>query len=106
MKRLQTADGFVHVRQTEQSEHDDNESGQRAHERDQPEGSVAGDGKGEPDDVGFARAPVAVKNGGGARRVDVARTLNVSCDQFTYLKRGTSRDEGGHSARADLRFAL
>src|SRR6266566_6161113 len=44
-----------------------NERGEHAHQGDEPERCVAGNGKSETDDVGFARAPVAVKNRGRAR---------------------------------------
>jgi len=54
--------------------------GEDAHEGDEPERGITGDGEGEADDVGFARTPVAVKNRGGTRRVDVARTLNARWD--------------------------
>ena len=62
-----------------------NERGEDAHQGDEPERGVASDSKGEADDVGFARAPVAVKNRGCARNVDVARTLNVGWDHFSRL---------------------
>ena len=70
--RIQAADDHVV---------DPDERGQHAHQRDQPERSVAGDGKRKTDDVGLARAPVAVKNRGRAFPVDIARTLNIRCDQ-------------------------
>ncbi len=57
-----------------------NERGEDAHQGDQPERSVASNGEGETDDVGFARTPVAVQNRGRTRRIHVARTLNVGGD--------------------------
>src|SRR5437879_2641757 len=81
--RIKTADDHV-VEPDERSEH--------AHRRDEPERSVTGNSKGEPNDIGFARAPVTVKNGGGARNIDVARTLNVSRDQLFFIDEAISRD--------------
>ncbi len=66
---------------------DADERGENAHRRDEPERGIAGDGKGEADDVGFARAPVAVKNRGRARNIDIARALNVSWNQIFIPKR-------------------
>src|SRR5207249_7922330 len=68
-----------------------NERGEDAHQGDQPERSVTSDGEGETDDVGFARAPVAVQNRGGARCVHVARTLDVGWYQLIRPKRGGAR---------------
>src|SRR5207253_5245029 len=68
-----------------------NERGEHAHQGDEPERCVAGDGEGEANDIGFARAPVAVKNRRRARNIDVARTLNVGCYQLIRLKRGWPR---------------
>src|ERR1700694_1377286 len=56
------------------------ERGEHAHRGDEPKRRVPSDGKSKANDVGFARAPIAVKNRGGARRVYVARTLNVGWD--------------------------
>src|SRR5439155_10010599 len=80
--RIKTADDHVV---------DADERGKDAHERDEPERGVPGDGEGETDDVGFACAPVAVKNRGCARHIHVARTLNGSWYQFFDSKRGSTR---------------
>src|SRR5438552_11698569 len=91
--RIKTADDHV-VEPDERSEH--------AHRRDEPERSVTGNSKGETDDVGFARAPVTVKNGGGARNIDVARALDVSWDQLFLINEAVSRDECLTSAGVDF----
>ena len=70
---------------------DADERSENAHCGDQPERGVTGHGKGEADDVSFARAPIAVQDGGRARRVDIARTLDVAWYQFLRLKRGDAR---------------
>ncbi len=57
---------------------DADQGGQQAHGGDEPEGTVAADGKGQADDVGLAGAPVAIENGGGAGRIDVARPSGVT----------------------------
>src|SRR6266480_300783 len=80
--RIKTADD--HVVEADQR-------GEHAHQGDEPERCVAGDGEGEANDIGFARAPVAVKNRRRARNIDVARTLNVGCYQLIRLKRGWPR---------------
>ena len=68
---------------------DPDERGQNAHRGDQPERRVAADGKSQADDVGFARAPVAVQNRGRARHIYIARSLNVGWDQI--LRSGQKR---------------
>src|SRR5436305_6779442 len=80
--RIKTADD--HVVEADQR-------GEHAHQGDEPERCVARDGKGEANDIGLARAPVAVKNRGRARNIDVARTLNVGCYQLIRLKRSWPR---------------
>src|SRR5947207_4267416 len=67
---------------------DADEGGQHAHRGNQPERSVTSDGKREPDDVGFASAPVAVKNCSRALPIDITRSLNVGWYQLSRLKRG------------------
>src|SRR5437879_842363 len=74
--RIKTADDHV-VEPDERSE--------QAHRRDEPERSVTGNSKGEPNDIGFARTPVTVKNGGGARNIDGSRTLNGRRDQLFLI---------------------
>ena len=59
---------------------DPDERGQDAHRRDQPERGVAGDSERQPNDVGLARAPVAVENRGRALPIHIARPLNVCRD--------------------------
>src|SRR6266487_567115 len=68
--------------------------GEHAHGRDEPERCVTGDGECETNDVGFARAPIAVKNRGRARHIDIARTPNVGWNQnYLFGNGATSRDE-------------
>src|SRR5678809_357870 len=45
---------------------DADERGKHAHERDEPEGGVTGNGEGETNNVGLARAPIAIKDRGRA----------------------------------------
>src|SRR5438309_8178535 len=71
--RIKAADDHV-VEADECSEH--------AHRRDQPKRTVAGDSERKPNDVGLARSPVAVQNGGRAFPIDIARTLNVGWYQL------------------------
>src|SRR2546426_11174561 len=71
-----------------------NERGEHAHQGDEPERCVASDSKGEAYDIGFARAPIAVKNRSRARNIDVARTLNVGCYQLIRLKRANLARRG------------
>src|SRR3954452_2173000 len=61
---------------------DPNQRDEHAHQRDQPERSIAGHRESEANDIGFARTPVAVKNCSRARHIDIARTLNISCYQL------------------------
>src|SRR5947207_12885294 len=83
---------------------DPDERSQNAHRGDQPERRVAADRERQADDVRFAGAPVPVQNRGRARDVDVARSLNVSCDQFasTPNRSGVVRRRGPTSARAGI----
>src|SRR6266480_6578840 len=69
---------------------DPNQRDEHAHQRDQPERSIAGHGESEADDIGFARAPVAVKNRSRARHINITRTLNVSCYQLDSTQRRRS----------------
>src|SRR6267143_4787792 len=77
---------------------DPNQRNEHAHQRDQPERSVTGNGKGETDHVGFARAPVAVQDRGRARHIDIARPLNVGWYQLinSTQNEADSRDEAPH----------
>src|SRR5947208_1150078 len=70
---------------------DADQRGQHAHCGDQPKRSVARNGERQADDVGFARAPVAVQNCGRALPIDIARSLNVGWYQLSRLKRGFAR---------------
>ena len=58
-----------------------------AHRRDQPKGGITADRKREADDIGLARAPVAIKNRGRARHIDIARSFNVGRYQKLRKKR-------------------
>ena len=71
---------------------DADESGEHAHRGDQPERSVTGDGKGESDDVGFARAPIPVENRSRAWHVDIARPPDIGWDHAA-LRRGFSMNQ-------------
>ena len=62
---------------------DPDERRQDAHRGDQPKRGVTADGERQPNDVRFARSPVAVENRRRPRNVDVARTFNVGCDHIT-----------------------
>src|SRR6266487_1033012 len=79
---IKTADDHV-VEADECSEH--------AHRRDQPKRSVACDSERKPNDVGLARAPIAVQNRRRALPVHIARSLNVCCYQLIRLKRSVTR---------------
>src|SRR6266404_4261323 len=79
---IQAADDHI-VEAHECSEH--------AHRRDQPERSVTGDGERKPNDVGLARAPIAIKNCRRALPVHIARSLNVCWYQLIRLKRSVTR---------------
>jgi len=57
---------------------DAHQGGEQAHGGDEPERAVAGDGKRQPDDIGFAGAPVAVENGRRPRGIHVARPFRVA----------------------------
>src|SRR6184192_3615288 len=70
------------------------ERGQNAHRGDQPKRCVTRDGESESDDVGFARAPIAIENGGRALPIDIARSLNVGWYQLIRLKRGAFARRG------------
>ena len=79
-----------------------NERGEHAHQGDEPERCVAGDGKRETDDVGFARTPVAVQNRRRPPPIDIAWSLNVGWYQLIRLKRGGTRDEAPHFKRSRI----
>src|SRR5438045_3831214 len=83
---------------------DPDERGENTHRCDQPERRVATHRERQADDVRFAGAPVPVQNRGRARDIDVARSLNVSCDQFALTpNRGSVvRRRGPTSARAGI----
>ena len=68
---------------------DAHQRGEHAHRGGEPKRAVSSDGKGEADDVGFARAPVAIENGGGTRRVYVSRPIgrNRNHSNSTQLSR-------------------
>src|SRR5437660_5842524 len=80
--RIQAADDHV-VEADECSEH--------AHRSDQPERSVTGDRERKPNDVGLARAPIAVKNRRRALPIHIARSLNVCWYQLIRLNRSVTR---------------
>src|SRR5207302_6107985 len=72
-----------------------------------PERSVTCDGEGEADDVGFARAPVAVQNRRRALPIDIARPLNVRRYQLIRLKQSALARRGASlQAESDLRHPL
>src|SRR6266700_5141150 len=77
---------------------------QHAHGSDEPERCVTGDCESEANDVGFARAPVTIKNRGRARHIDIARTPDVGWNQdYLIRKRGHLARRGRPtSARAGL----
>ena len=52
--------------------------GQHADRQDDRQRRKAGRDEGEADDVGLARAPIAVEQRGGALPIDVARTMDAS----------------------------
>src|SRR5437870_11678158 len=82
---------------------DADEGGQHAHRGNQPERSVTCDGEGEADDVGFARAPVAVQNRGRALPTDITRSLDVSWYQLVSTQNeARSRDESPHFKRSRI----
>src|SRR6266568_5527875 len=85
--RIQAADDHVV---------DADKGGENAHRGDEPERGITADGKGKADDVGFARAPIAVKNRSRAGYIDIARTLNVGWYQFFDSNEAASRDEALH----------
>src|ERR1700730_12792457 len=62
--RIMPADGHV-IHADERHQH--------AHGQDQPERAVAGYRESQANDVGFARAPIAVENRSSSRRVDITR---------------------------------
>src|SRR5256885_9753167 len=67
----------VRIQSTDDDVVDPDQCGQQAHQGDEPKRGVAGNGKGESDDVGFAGAPIPVKDRGSALPIDVTRPLNV-----------------------------
>jgi hypothetical protein len=72
-----------------------------------PKRTVHRQRKRDTDDVGFARAPIAIQQGGRAFPIDIARTLNVVWYQLVRLKRGASRDEASQPSRSRVsRHAL
>src|SRR5438067_6942542 len=73
---------------------DPDERREHAHRGDQPKRCVPRDCERQPDDIGFARPPVPVQNRGRARNVDVARSLNVGCDQMVTRTRRTLARRG------------
>src|SRR5437762_60700 len=82
---------------------DPDQRGQDAHRCDQPKRCVTSDGKREPDDVGFASAPVAVKNRGRALPIDITRSLDVSWYQLVSTQNeARSRDEAPHFKRSRI----
>src|SRR5436190_2182013 len=87
---------------------DADQRGQHAHRRDQPKRRVTRDRKCETDDIGLARAPVAVQNGRRAFPIDIARTFNVGWYQLinSTQNEAHSRDEALHFAESDLRHPL
>src|SRR5256714_10729766 len=81
---------------------DPDERGQHAHRGDEPKRGVTGDGKGETDDVGFARSPVAVQNRPRALPIDIARSLNVGWYQVIDSNKAISRDEAPSFKRSRI----
>src|SRR5207248_2372056 len=63
----------------------------KAHQGDEPEGGVTGDGEGKTHDVGLARAPVAVQDRRRAFPIDVAWTLNAGRYQLLQFQRSDTR---------------
>src|SRR2546423_10145425 len=91
----------VRIEATDDHVIDPNQRDEHAHKGDEPERGVVGDGEGEADDIGFARAPIAVKNRSRARHIDIARSLNVGCYQLIWTQtRRPSRDEAPHLSRS------
>src|SRR5947207_8105559 len=70
---------------------DADERGQHAHQRDEPEGGVTCDGEGKTDDVGLARAPIAIQDRSRAFPIDIARTLNAGRYQLLQFQRSVTR---------------
>ena len=67
------------------------QSGQRADRENDWQRRKTGGQKRQTDDVGFARAPIAVKQRGGAFPIDVPRTMDcaaLSNDQISHLAWG------------------
>src|ERR1043166_833721 len=80
---------------------DADEGSENTHRRDQPKGSVTGNRESQSDDVGLARAPIAIENSGRARHIHVARTLDVCCYHLiTTQTRRRSRDEPPHCSES------
>src|SRR5437867_11501300 len=69
--RVKTADDHVI---------DADERGQHTHQGDEPEGGVTCNGEYKTDDVGLARAPIAVEDRSGPFPIDIAWTFNVGRD--------------------------
>ena len=86
---------------------DADQRGQNAHRCDQPKRSVTGDRESETDDVGFARAPIAVQDRRRALPIDIARSLNVRRYQLIRLKQSALARRGALlQAESDLRHPL
>src|SRR5438067_5258254 len=66
---------------------DADECGQHTHQRDEPEGGVTCDGEGKTDDVGLARAPIAVED----NRIKQAVSRNIGEDK----SRAKRLEQGG-----------
>ena len=74
------------------------DGGQDADRENDGERREAGGDEGEADNVGLARAPVAVEQGGGALPVDVARTVNARGERKISHGRWSGDSSGrGHS---------
>src|SRR2546423_1456202 len=94
---------FAEIWQTETAKHDNDERGQHTHQVDEPERTISRDRKGESNDVGLARAPIAVQNRRRPFPIDVARTFDVRCDQFVNSTKATPRDEAPYSTAVAYR---
>ena len=74
---------------------DADQAGQRADRENDRQRRKSRREKREPDDVGLARAPVAVKQRGRAFPIHIARPLNVGWDQyFSCIKRSALARRG------------
>src|SRR6478735_4327745 len=76
---------------------DSHQRGEDGDRSDESKRSVTRDRKGETDDGGFARAPIAIKDGGRARDVDIERAPNVGRNHGRprFRKRSAGRKESG-----------